>query len=262
VYKTDIHKFFDNLDREKVCEAIRRAVPQRSLRSLIAKFADCEIGDGIQPGWKNIISDAGLISGVGVRQGMPLSPFLAGAYLKKFDQWLISTGIPAVRYVDDIVMFFDGERAARSFHPRMVAKMRRLGLEIGEIDAPKSKTQLYSPQDPADFLGMEIAHTSAGYKLRVSQSTKFKVGERIASLGTVAALVERKVQLTTLGTFLNSIRLGYLNAYDGADNLTEFGAELSTLCNGAKHSVLIELFGSKLGELTDAEKSFVGLEPD
>lgn len=262
VYKTDIHKFFDNLDRERVYDAIRRTVPQRSLRPLIAKFANCEVTDGIQPGWKNIVSEAGLVSGVGVRQGMPLSPFLAGAYLKSFDQWLIRTGIPAARYVDDIVMFFDTEKSARDFHPRMVAKMSSLGLKVGEIDDPKSKTQLYAPHQPADFLGMEVSKTAAGYCLRVSKSTQDKIGARIASLGTVAALVDRKVHLTTLGIFLNSIRFGYLNAYDGADNLTEFGDELVALCNGAKHSVLIELFGNKLGELTDAEKAFVGLEPD
>ncbi len=109
---------------------------------------------------------------------------------------------------------------------------------------------------------MEVSKTAAGYCLRVSKSTQDKIGARIASLGTVAALVDRKVHLTTLGIFLNSIRFGYLNAYDGADNLTEFGDELVALCNGAKHSVLIELFGNKLGELTDAEKAFVGLEPD
>ena len=262
VYKTDIHKFFDSLDREKVLEAIAKAVPQRSLRPLIAQFVHCEVSDGIEPGWKSIVSNAGLRNGWGVRQGMPLSPFLAAAYLKQFDRWLIETSLPAARYVDDIVMFFDSEKAAREFHPRMVAKMRDLGLDIGDIDDPKSKTNLYAPEDPADFLGMEIAPASQGYSLRVSRATRDKVGEKLASLATVAGLVDRGVQLTTLGTFLSSIRRGYINAYDGADNLVEFEAELADLCKGAKNSVLIELFGAKLGELSQAEKVFVGLEPD
>lgn len=261
VYKTDIHKFFDNLDRAQLLEAINKAVPQRSLRPLIGKFVGCEVSDGIEPGWKKIVAESGLKHGVGVRQGMPLSPFLAGAYLKKFDRWLIKTSLPAARYVDDIVLFFETEKAARDFHPRMVAQMQAIGLEIGEIDDPKSKTNLYAPESPADFLGMEITRTPHGYSLNISKATQLKVGEKLAILGTVAGLVDRGVQLTTLGTFLSSIRCGYINAYDGADNLSGFKNELVALCNGAKHNVLIELFGEKkLGELTDSEKKFVGLE--
>lgn len=260
VYKTDIHKFFDNLDREKLLSATVSAVSQRSLRSLIYKFVHCEVSDGIEPGWKKIIADAGLKHGVGVRQGMPLSPFLAGAYLKKFDRWLIESGLPAARYVDDIVVFFDTEKAARNFHQRMADQMAEMGLAIGEIDDPKSKTNLYAPKEPAEFLGMEITPTLKGYTLSISKVTRSKIGEKLAILGTVAGLVDRGVQLTTLGTFLNSIRCGYVNAYDGAENLAEFETELVALCNGAQHNVLIELFGAKLGELTDAEKKFVGLE--
>lgn len=260
VYKTDIHKFFDNLDRNQLFEAVAEAVPQRTLRPLIEKFIHSEISDGIEPGWRKIVADAGLKQGVGVRQGMPLSPFLAAAYLKGFDRWLISSKLPAARYVDDIVVFFDNEKAARDFHPKMVAQMQQLGLSIGAIDDPKSKTNLYAPDVPADFLGMEIRPTPTGYSLCVSKATQQKVGEKLAMLGTIAGLTERNVQLTTLGTFLNSIRCGYLNAYDGADNLAEFEAELVALCNGAKHNVLIELFGQKLGELTDAERKFIGLE--
>jgi hypothetical protein len=109
---------------------------------------------------------------------------------------------------------------------------------------------------------MEIAMTKAGYSLRVSKATCAKIGQKLSELGTVSALVDRNVKLTTLGTFLLSIQRGYVNAYDGADNIKEFGEEVAKLCNGAKQSVLIELFGSKLGELTDAEKAFVGLDPD
>lgn len=262
VYKTDILKFFDNLDRELVYRAIFGAVAQRTLRPLMEAFANSEITDGIQPGWRKTVSESGLKPGLGVRQGMPISPFLAGAYLKGFDQWLVKTQVPAARYVDDIVVFFDSEKSAREFHPRMVAKMRSLGLEIGEIDDPQSKTKLYAPHEPADFLGMEIAMTKAGYSLRVSKATCAKIGQKLSELGTVAALVDRNVKLTTLGTFLRSIQRGYINAYDGADNIKEFGEEVAQLCNGAKQNVLIELFGSKLGELTDAEKAFVGLDPD
>lgn len=260
VYKTDIHKFFDNLERWRLLEAIARAVPQKSLRPLIAKFVSCEVSDGIESSWKKIVAESGLRRGVGVRQGMPLSPFLAGAYLKKFDRWLIGTGLPAARYVDDIAIFFDTEKAARDFHPRMVAQMQSLGLSIGEIGDPKSKTKLYQPDVPADFLGMDITQTPNGYRLYVSKAAREKVGEKLAALSTITGLVEKGVQLTTMGTFLNSVRCGYVNAYDAADNLKEFEDELVALCDGARHHVLIELFGDKLGELTESERKFVGLE--
>lgn len=259
VYKTDIHKFFDNIDRDKLKKTIQSTVPQSSLHPLIGAFLRTEITDGIDPGWRKIVEDAGIVKGLGVRQGMPLSPFFAGAYLKQFDRWLLKRGIPAARYVDDIVVFFDNEKAARSFHPSMAAQMEKLGLSIGEIDDPASKTNLYSPTEPADFLGMEIRLCGTEYRLCVSDTTFGAVEDKFVKLSTIEGLSEHNVLLTTLGSYLSAVRCGYINAYDGAHNLKEFEAKLDQVSEGAKQTVLLELFGNRLHALTDAQRNFVGI---
>jgi hypothetical protein len=260
VYKTDINKFFDNLDRQLLREAVEGAAAQRSLWPLIQTFLDAEIVDGIEPGWKKVVSDAGIKPGLGVRQGMPLSPFFAGAYLKNLDKWLSKQSAPAARYVDDIVVFFDSEKAARAFHPKIAQQMRAIGLTIGELDEPTSKTKLYAPDQPADFLGMEIKRVAERYRLCVSSKTTQKVGEKLAKLSSVSAMYEQNIQLTTLGSFLHALKRGYINAYDGAHNLSNFEAELEAYCEGAKQTILFEIFGDKLESMTDKHRKFVGLE--
>src|SRR5690606_1442753 len=71
VYKTDISKFFDRIDRSHLAAAIEQACPSRPLRRLLTNAMHCEIG-GASIAEERIILNAGIRTGVGVRQGMPL----------------------------------------------------------------------------------------------------------------------------------------------------------------------------------------------
>jgi len=64
VYKTDIHKFFDSVTRDVLQNSVEKVVAQRTLRPILAKFLKSEIEDGVEPGWKKIIADAGINPGV------------------------------------------------------------------------------------------------------------------------------------------------------------------------------------------------------
>jgi len=131
VYKTDIQKFFDNIDRVILQAAMKRVVRQPSLGPLLDAFLQTEIEGGLDPGWKAAVAKNGISAGRGVRQGMPLSPLYAGAYLRDLDRYLIRTGAPTARYVDDIASFFATEGEAFSFHKALKAKLSDLGLAIG-----------------------------------------------------------------------------------------------------------------------------------
>ncbi len=48
--------------------------------------------------------------GVGVRQGMPLSPILANLVLSEFDGKIEKSGLKMVRYADDIAIFLKPNR--------------------------------------------------------------------------------------------------------------------------------------------------------
>ncbi len=138
VYKTDIQKFFDNIDRAILQASIKRVVRQPSLGPLLDAFLQTEIEDGLDPGWKAAIAKNGINTGRGVRQGMPLSPLYAGAYLRDLDRYLIRTGAPTARYVDDIVSFFATEAEAFKFHKSLKTQLSDLGLTIGEPGEPES----------------------------------------------------------------------------------------------------------------------------
>jgi RNA-directed DNA polymerase len=259
VYKTDIQKFFDTLDRSRVLSCIAPCVPQRSLRPIIGSFLRTEITEGLASQWRKAVAEAGIKEGCGVRQGMPLSPFFAGAYLRDLDRWLMRQGHPAARYVDDIVVFFETEAEAREFHPRMKEQMALVGLTIGDIGSPGSKTHLYPPDLPADFLGMEIKRKGDTYCLFVSQAIVQKIGNRFAELSAIERLTEKGITLTTLGTFIGNMQCGYRNAYDAAHNFDDFKKELEELGAGLKECVLYHLFGAQLEHLTSNELKFVGV---
>lgn len=259
VYKTDIQRFFDTLERSRVLTSVARCIPQRSLRPIIESFLATEITEGFASQWRKAVSSAGIKEGRGVRQGMPLSPFFAGAYLRDLDAWLGRQGHPAARYVDDIVVFFANEAEARVFHSRMKDRLARIELTIGDINALNSKTRLYSPAQPAEFLGMEIRRKGDRYCLCVSDAVIQKIGNRFAELSSIERLTEKGVALTTLGTFIANMQCGYRNAYDAAHNFEVFKKRLETLGSGLKDCVLHHLFGPQLDKLTAAELRFVGV---
>lgn len=260
VYKADIVKFFDQLARPTLEAAIKNAVRKRSLHGLLLKFVHTEIENGFDRDWKQIVQKAGIRPGLGIRQGMPLSPYFAGIYLKNLDRILEAAGAPTIRYVDDIVAFFDSENECLKFHAMLSGVVKDLSLTIGAPGDPGSKTHVFSPLEPAAFLGMEISPRQAGdYCLTIPQSCIDKVVCRFDALGTVAALIEKKVGLTELGSYFRSIREGYLNAYNGAQNRDVLRERMDSAAQKARGAVLTEIFGKDFHTMPSNHQKFIGL---
>ncbi len=264
VYKADVHKFFDNVERSTLQDAVSRTVRQRSLVPLLHSFLATEIEDGAEKGWRSIVWEAGIRGGLGVRQGMPLSPFYAGVYLRDLDRRLIKRRVPVARYVDDIVAFFASEAEARTFHRFLKSALDDLGLAIGEPGAVGSKTIIYMPDEPAAFLGMELSRLGTGsYQLRVPPSNIVKIAERIASCGNAPALLERKVGLTTMGNYFNSVTSGYLNAYSAAQNRDDLRTAIQNAAATAQANILRDLLGADhLQRLSQTDLKFLGVDQE
>ena len=261
VYKADIQKFFDTIDRTTLIKAVEQVVPHKSLIPLLTAIVGTEISDGFESGWKEIVSQAGITKGVGIRQGMPLSPLLAGAYLRGVDRQIIKSRALVVRYVDDIAAFFQSEAECRKFHTVLRDALARIGLSIGEIDEPESKTRIYRPDQPADFLGMEIVTSPNGKcRLLLSEKAMTKIETKIAELAVAERLFRKKVTLTTMGSYFQSVRMGYINAYDAAENRDELSERLETYISGAQETVLIALFGDRLDQLSTGDRKFIGID--
>lgn len=263
VYKADVHKFFDNVKRNTLREAVSRAVRKTTLHPLLHSFLSTEITDGAQRGWRAIVAEAGIQSGLGVRQGMPLSPLYAGIYLRDVDRQLIKRRAPVARYVDDIVAFFKSEAEAAAFHSFLKSVLDDVGLKIGEPGAENSKTVIYSPAEPAAFLGMELSRVGTSpYQLRIAPSNIAKIVGEIEKNGDVGELLEKKVTLTTMGGYFRSVTAGYANAYSAAQNRDELRDAINNAAAISQGKVLRDLLGPKqLRSLSPKALQFLGVEP-
>lgn len=262
VFKADIQKFFDNVPREHVVDAGFRIMHKTSLRPSFFAFVNAEIQDGFDPDWRRIVSDAGIVAGKGVRQGMPLSPYYAGMVLLRLDREIQKRNFPAIRYVDDIVGFFDSEEECLSFGRFLQDHLGKIGLSIGVVGAENSKTQIYNPRVPASFLGMEIAwRVGSGFQLRISDKTIQKIGAKFAETGDIDNLLRRGVTLPKLGKLLDEMERGYLQAYECAKNHDDLVGEVRRMKDAALRATLEETLGEMLARLDKKRLKFLGI-PD
>jgi retron-type reverse transcriptase len=105
-YKSDISAFFDRIPRDELFDAVKRSVRTPSLNDLLRRAIDCEIDTRDPAIWRKV-NAAGIVNGLGVRQGMPLSPLFANILLKEFDRVFLSRGHSLVRYAHDFIVFAD-----------------------------------------------------------------------------------------------------------------------------------------------------------
>lgn len=261
VYKADIERFFDNIPRDAVRAAASSVISQRSLHNLALSFIDTEIEDGFDPDWRFLTAKAGITKGKGVRQGMPLSPYFAGMVLRDLDRSIQKNGAPAIRYVDDIVAFFHSEKECESFHQFLQGELIKLGLSVGTVGAFGSKTRIFNPAESATFLGMEICRKpDTSYSLRVSDATIQNVGSKFATAGDINTLLQKKVTLPRLGSFLAGMESGYIQAYEGAENLADLIGEVRAMKAFALASALEQALGEHVSHLGKKERRFLGLD--
>lgn len=260
VLKADIVKFFDNIPRNAVDRVCRRVVPQRSLHPAILAFIHTEIQDGFDPNWREVVRTAGIVEGRGVRQGMPLSPYFAGMVLLDLDRKIEKLGFRAIRYVDDIVGFFQSEVECDEFAGFLTDELKTLGMNVGIIGATDSKTRKFKPKHSAEFLGMDIAWSNGKYTLQINDKCLQKVAAKMAQASSLDFLLQKKITLPRLGSYLDAVERGYSEAYSGAENIDILKNELSAQKNGVISSVLEEVLGiEKVSSLTMKHKKFLGL---
>ncbi|MGV3556451.1 MAG: reverse transcriptase domain-containing protein [Croceibacterium sp.] len=260
VYKADIEKFFDNIPREAMKEAIRKIVPHRSLHRVLIAFVETEISDGFDPNWQQIVAQAGIVSGQGVRQGMPLSPYFAGILLRDLDKLIEKRKFPALRYVDDIIAFFSTKEECVAFDAFLRAELSKLALTLGVIGDEHSKTKIFSPTQCPDFLGMELDCGPDGVEfLKISQKTIEKIGQKFLGMASIDELLQKGVTLPTLGSRLDAMERGYVSAYQGGKNLDELKSELAKMKQACLASVLEEIFGLDALKLSSKKQRFLGI---
>lgn len=257
VFKTDITKFFDCIDRVELRKKVAQQVRQKSLHPLILSAIDCEIAVNNES-QATRIKKQGIHPGRGVRQGMPLSPFFANLYLAAFDKACVAKGITALRYADDLIFFAASEEEALSLGDFCQDELAKIGLSIPGISA-EGKTQIYAPHENAEFLGVELRLNDEGrYVVAVSQKQLDFIKSSIYEMGSLSDLRKRGLDVTRFGNSLAARCASYSATYEYCDNSQQLDASLVDWVRATKAKIAIAL-GINPAKLSSDGQWFLGL---
>ena len=213
VYKTDITSFFDRIDRNELKEIVKKKIKSKSLHKIIYSIIDCEI-EAFDSKKLEIIKKNGIEKGRGIRQGMPLSPLFANLYLNNFDLQLIKKRIRCVRYADDLLFFAKSKKECLSIHKFCVEELGKIGLEIPDLYT-NGKTEILTPTEPVDFLGICIMSDSNGdYWGGLSEKQLIYIKSKINDYSNIVFLRQNEITLKNFGHKINSLVNGYKGVYE------------------------------------------------
>ena len=240
VFKTDITAFFDRVPRAVLKARLRKLVNEPSLIPLLESAIDCEVFVESEFTLQRL-AKLGIQSGLGIRQGMPMSPFLSNVMLNKFDQAVIAEDYSAVRYADDLIFFASSQDECVKMHAFCEAKLLVEGFSIPAIGA-KSKSEFYSPGQSAEFLGLSLVQCSdKSYRLEVSQDQMNHIRTELFKLTDLGYLQKLNIDFFKFGQSLNSRIGGYVNAYAMCSNLKHFEKKMEVMRKKIYSTVLANL---------------------
>lgn len=258
VFKTDITAFFDRVPRAKLKDRLSKLIREPSLLPLLENAIDSEIFID-SPSTELRIQAQGIIKGIGIRQGMPLSPFLSNVMLNRFDKAIETAQISAVRYADDLIFFGNSESECKTIHSFCEKGLLEEGFTIPSLEA-KTKSMIYSEGETAEFLGLSLVRqTNNTYLLVVSPEQTIRIRTELFKLTDIGNLNKLNIDFFKFGQALNSRIGGYVNAYSMCTNVKEFENKLEAMRKKIYEAVLINL-GIQRTKLTPTTKRFFKID--
>lgn len=155
VYDADLSSYFDTIPHDKLMQALRMRVADRSVLALIGLWLQAPVVDERGGGRPRR-------SRQGTPQGGVISPLLANVYLHWFDKFFHGPGGPAqwakaklVRYADDLVVLarYQGERLRGWLEGTLE---ERMGLRVNR--AKTRVVRLAQSGAQLDFLGFTFRY--------------------------------------------------------------------------------------------------------
>lgn len=258
-YKADISAFFDNVDRTLLKQIVKNKLRCKSIHNLIYKMIDSEI-DRSSPMIDQRLTDKGIIKKQGLRQGMPISPYLSNLYLAEFDKAAIKANIPMIRYADDIIAFAKTEKECLSIHEFCKRELEKLGLHIPDIEE-HDKTTIASPEQTIEFLGLGISKDNKSkYKLILTEDQLKKIKSNLYELSDLNYCHKNKITIGKLIQKIDSRIKGYENAYDICSNIESISESLNDTKINVISKILSSNFEINIQKLSKKKKIFLELE--
>lgn len=242
-YKSDISSFFDRIPRPELVHRTVSALRTPSLEPLLRAAVACEIDDS-DPAVARIAERNGIIRGLGVRQGMPLSPIFSNIILRDFDTVMLSRGYKLVRYADDFIVLADSQQQCLEIDAVAREVLSRLDLELPPLGT--SKTRLADPATEIDFLGLALSPAENGeYQLVITDAQLQKITKSLGQMKDVDQLLRNGIDITGLTRRIDNAVAGYLAAYNGAQNTEELRSVLARVRTDILRSVFVRAFGEQ-----------------
>ena len=141
VVDADIQSFFDEVDHDKLMNALNEEIADGRVIGLIRRIL---AAGSMEPG-----ASQASPSERGTPQGGPLSPLLANVYLHAFDLAMTNAGYGLVRYADDFVIFAKSQSEAVA----ALALSQSILEEQWGLRLHPEKTRIISVTDGFEFLG-------------------------------------------------------------------------------------------------------------
>ncbi len=259
VYKTDIESFFDRIERAHLCAQISRYIREKSLRNLLFDAVDCEVDDS-RRSIRTELKKQNIHKGKGVRQGMPLSPFFANLVLKDFDAAITAHGLSAIRYADDLIFFATSKEQCLSIHEFCRKELLKLGHTIPDYEPnTNSKTEIFAPDETADFLGLGITPQGSGYVAKVTSKQLAKIREQLLMLSSPKELVTRGIRLANFDQALTNRVNGYLHAYEDCANAVQVANELSSVSERVRRIIYRDHLKIDFNSISSEARAFIGI---
>jgi len=259
-YKSDISAFFDRIPRDVLLTQTLAALRSPSFGPILSGVIGCEL-DTSDPRIERIARANKLQRGLGVRQGMPLSPLFANLILRSFDKKVVDLGLPMVRYADDFIIFADSEERCQEIDRIVRVELDKIQLELPGLGVVGSKTRIAAPSEDIDFLGMSLAYQSSGtYQLMITDKQFSKIKDALGKLKDLDALCSRGIDIRGLTKILGNTIDGYLAAYSAAKNSDKLKDDLEAARVDVMESVLRKIFGdAALKRCKGPYRTFMGI---
>lgn len=257
VFKTDITSFFDRISRALVHERIEAVFRERSLWPILHEAVECEVHEDSRK-ITDCLKKKNIQRGVGLRQGMALSPMMSNLLLQSFDQKIEKWRLNAVRYADDLIFFGRSRDECLSIRDFCESELGSLGLSIPPVEE-NSKSVIYAPNEAAEFLGAEISPSALGYSLQVPRQKMVKIREDILSLGSIKELNSRGVTIKSFGFLLAAKIGGFVAAYEFCENTHDLERVLEKAEAEALKRIFTLGLGVDLRRIDSDARAFLGI---
>lgn len=253
-FKADISKFFDRIDRQKLSYDLIKKFRFPTLRPLILKAIQSEVvvkGERV----RLAVVQNGIEEGRGLRQGMPISPFMSNFALVDFDK-VIGAKYSIVRYADDLVVFGKTEDECKEAREEIERELYKIGQELNE-----DKTYIRGPKESIEFLGLEMKCCDDGiYRLLVSDSQFKEMRRSFREYHDIHSLVSQGLNTHSFFKKIKQMQCGYLSAYACASNVKSLQQRLEQYVKTCSEKVYGSIFGKeKIRELTVEHRKFLML---